>query len=464
MLFNSFEFLIFFPVVVLLFFLLPHRFRTYLLLAASCIFYCYFIPLYLLILVFIILVDYFAGINIERSRFRKKTWLVLSISMNIGLLAVFKYYNFFISNANHLFGTSATLLNFILPVGLSFHTFQAMAYTIEVYRGNVPAEKNIFRYGLYVLFFPQLVAGPIERPQHLLPQFYKKQYFNSDNLLEGLRLMVWGFFKKLVIADNLSGMVDMVFKAPETYKWYIVITTIFFFSIQIYCDFSGYTDIARGAAKIMGIDLMINFNRPLLAKSISDFWKRWHISLSSWFRDYVYIPLGGSRKTKSRLWLNLLIVFSLSGFWHGAAWHFVTWGLLHCLFLIIASLLFKKNIFRNELLRKITGIITVNILVAYSFVFFRASSVSNAVSIIKASFNIRSRNAVMSSFPLLGNYLLSFILFFILFMFVFESKQDPSLKKMSLYPARDVIFFTLISLIIIFWGVFSRESFIYFQF
>jgi D-alanyl-lipoteichoic acid acyltransferase DltB (MBOAT superfamily) len=471
MLFNSFEFLLFFPIVTILFFLLPHQFRWILLLIASCIFYCYFIPVYLLILVFTILIDYVAGIKIEDAKKNNIWWLIASITANVGILAVFKYFNFFISNFNVAFGTAAPFLHVILPVGLSFHTFQAMSYTIEVYRGTVSAERHIGIYALYVLFYPQLVAGPIERPQNIIPQLHKKQIFSSANLFNGLRLITWGFFKKLVIADNLSKYVDMVYSNPHSYHWLTVMLAIFLFSIQIYCDFSGYTDIARGAARVMGYNLMINFNRPLLAKTIREFWQKWHISLSSWFRDYVYIPLGGNRKGISKKIVFLLLVFALSGFWHGAGLNFIIWGLLHASFFITGLLLFKNLKIKYEnFIIKLLSILLINFLVAYSFVFFRNSSLHHAMEIISASFKFTSPHhfslAINALNGQLGisHYSIDPILFFTAFMFWFERKTDPSLEKMNAFTWLDILWFVAMILSIIFWGVFTKETFIYFQF
>ncbi len=466
MLFNSFEFLLFLPIVITLYFLFPYKIRNYFLLLASCVFYCYFIPAYLLILILIILIDYYTALKIEVAISNKMTWLICSLVANITLLGVFKYYNFFIGNFNTISGTSFSLLKIILPVGLSFHTFQAMAYTIEVYKGTVTAEKKLHTYALYVLFFPQLVAGPIERPQNLLPQLNVKQQFNPQNLLDGLRLILWGFFKKLVIADRLSLIVDLVYKEPQNYKWYIVMPTIFFFSIQIYCDFSGYTDIARGAAKIMGFDLMINFNRPLLANSIRQFWQRWHVSLSTWFRDYIYIPLGGNKDGRFKQYLNILIVFILSGFWHGAGWNFIFWGMIHAIFLILTTkIINKKKTNEPPFILNIFRILLVNFLVAYAFVFFRNNSLANAFTIICTSLNfIKSSSALITQFPSIGNYTLSFMIFFIAFLFYFESKSTATLITMNKYKILDTIWFAIIFICVIFFGIFTNETFIYFQF
>jgi alginate O-acetyltransferase complex protein AlgI len=472
MLFNSFDFLLYFPIVTFFFFIIPHSFRKYFLLAASAIFYCYFIPVYLLLLLFIILVDYFSALQIEKSINNKKKWLYCSLIANIGVLAVFKYFNFFISNFNDLFHTDLYLLKIILPIGLSFHTFQAMAYTIDVYKGKLKPEKDIFTYSLYVLFYPQLVAGPIERPLNLLPQLKKKQIFTPQNLLEGLRLMLWGFFKKLVIADNLSVIVDAVYKTPLNFHWYIVMLAIFLFSIQIYCDFSGYTDIARGCARVLGIDLMINFNKPLFSRSIREFWQRWHISLSTWFRDYVYIELGGNKKGLPVQIILIILVFILSGFWHGAGWNFIIWGALHAIFLIAQLAIFRKKESTNEknignALGSFFKIIGVNFLVAYAFVFFRNESINNAKHIISQSINFASTNfkgIQLLNLPVFGNTTFISIMGLTVFMFYYESKLKPNLKEMNEYSFLDACWFCFIFICIMFWGVFTNESFIYFQF
>src|SRR5882724_10012332 len=324
MVFNSLQFLIFFPVITILYFLLKRTGRIYMLLAASCYFYMAFIPVYILILIITILIDYFAGIFIARSEGRKKKYFLwISIVSTCLVLFIFIYYNFFIGTANDLFTLFHVpkVLNFaniILPIGLSFHTFQSLSYVIEVYRGRQKAERNFIVYALYVMFYPQLVAGPIERPQNLLHQFYEEHEFSYARVGEGLKQMTWGFFKKVVIADRLSILVDHVYNQAHHYQGWPLIVATYFFTFQIYCDFSGYSDIAIGAAKVMGFKLMDNFKRPYFSKSIPEFWRRWHISLSTWFRDYLYIPLGGNRVNAFRRQLNIFIVFLVSGLWHGA--------------------------------------------------------------------------------------------------------------------------------------------------
>ncbi|MBI3511388.1 MAG: MBOAT family protein [Bacteroidetes bacterium] len=393
MLFNSFNFLVFFPVVTGLYFLLPHRFRWFMLLAASCFFYMFFIPAYVLILIFTIIVDYFAGLLLgkEKNARRKKLWLIMSLVANIGVLAVFKYYNFFNTNFEELahrlgWNYGIPMLKMVLPIGLSFHTFQAMSYTIEVFRGNQKAEKHFGIYALYVMYYPQLVAGPIERPQNMLWQFRVPQTFDYVRVTDGLKLMAWGLFKKVVIADRLSTLANPVFDHPQNYEGISMLVATIFFSFQIYCDFSGYSDIALGASQVMGIKLMKNFDRPYFSKSISEFWKRWHISLSSWFRDYLYIPLGGNQKGKFFTYRNLFLTFLISGFWHGANWTFIIWGALHGSYLIFAILTQgtrKKmrdllGITKRKLLDKILQAAIVFSLVSFAWIFFRADSLAKA--------------------------------------------------------------------------------------
>ena len=309
-----------------------HRFRWPLLLLFSCYFYMVFVPKYIFILFFLIIIDYVAGLMIEQARgWRRKTLLVASLVANIGMLSFFKYFNFAETEADRLcafFGTGfhPAYLNVVLPIGLSFHTFQSMSYTIEVYRGKCRAERHLGIYALYVLFYPQMVAGPIERPQNLLPQFHAPVKFNPVNIFEGFELMLWGLFKKSVIADNLALLVDPAYNDPKAHVGWPMVLATYAFAFQIYCDFSGYTDIARGAARVLGYNLMLNFDRPYHAQSIIEFWRRWHISLSTWFRDYLYIPMGGNRVGKWRHYFNVLVVFLVSGLWHGASWAFVVWG------------------------------------------------------------------------------------------------------------------------------------------
>ena len=479
MLFNSFQFLLFFPIVVVIYFLLPQKYRWLHLLVASCLFYAAFIPAYLLILLLTIIVDYFAGIWIENAEGkRRKLFLIVSIFANVGILAVFKYYNFFVENINGLFSAigvnvaSIPYWKIILPIGLSFHTFQAMSYTIEVYRGNQKAERHFGIYSLYVMFFPQLVAGPIERPQNLLFQFKKKQEFNTQNLLDGLRLMSWGLFKKVVIADRLSLYVGAVYDNPSEYHYLNLMIATVFFSIQIYCDFSGYSDMAIGIAKVMGFDLMINFKRPYFATNIQEFWKRWHISLSTWFRDYLYIGLGGNRVSVFRTYVNVCIIFLVSGFWHGANWTFVIWGAVHAFFIVLYMLQQKffptpktTSIFRNAI-----GLIFTLIIVGLAWVFFRAANVSNAFLIIKNMLTFNSNHPFLLVLEATKNGVsfgvssIAIALIMMVYMFVIEKMFPPNLETFNNKKYGDVWFMALNITLIICLGVFQKASFIYFQF
>jgi D-alanyl-lipoteichoic acid acyltransferase DltB (MBOAT superfamily) len=392
MLFNSLPYFLFFPVVALLFFLLPQRFRWLLLLVASCGFYMYFIPKYILILGFTIIIDYFAGLLIEGAvGARRKAFLVLSILANVGVLVVFKYFDFLSQSLSSLasfvgWNYSLHTLALILPVGLSFHTFQAMSYTIEVYRGHQPAERHFGIYALYVMFFPQLVAGPIERPQNLLPQFRVRHAFDYARVTSGLRLMAWGLFKKTVVADRLALFVNPVYQQPDRFDGPVLALATVAFAFQIYGDFSGYSDIAIGSARVLGFRLMRNFDRPYQALSVGEFWRRWHISLSTWFRDYLYLPLGGNRVTTPRWAMNILLVFLVSGLWHGANWTFVIWGALHGGYLLCGAMTRR---YREELpawshprLGEWMRRAFTFSLVCIAWVFFRATSVSEAVTVL----------------------------------------------------------------------------------
>lgn len=397
MLFNSIAFAIFFPVVTLLYFALPDRWRWLHLLVASCIFYMGFIPVYILILFFTIGVDYCVGLLIGGAQGnRRRLYLIFSIAANVGVLALFKYYAFINANLEGLaevlgwnYGLPA--LSFVLPIGLSFHTFQALSYTIEVYRGHQQPERHLGIFALYVMFYPQLVAGPIERPQNLLHQFREQHRFDYARVTDGLKLMAWGFFKKLVIADNVAVLVNRVYDAPDAYTGTALLIATVLFSFQIYCDFSGYSDIALGSAQVMGFRLMPNFRQPYLSQSISEFWRRWHISLSTWFRDYVYIPLGGNRTGRLRWYSNLLIVFLLSGLWHGANWTFVVWGALHGIFLVVADATGRLRAKCVDILKldrwptvlRVWRTAATFALVSFAWIFFRAPDFTTAMKIIR---------------------------------------------------------------------------------
>jgi alginate O-acetyltransferase complex protein AlgI len=482
MLFNSIEFLIFFPIVTGLYFLLPHRFRWFLLLAASCFFYMFFVPVYILILAFTIVIDYIAGILIENAKGkRRKWWLVISIISNVGVLAIFKYYNFLNGNITHLFGliglhNHLPYLNILLPIGLSFHTFQAMSYTIEVYRGNQKAERHFGIYSLYVMFYPQLVAGPIERPQNLLYQFREKHEFDYQRVVEGLRQMLWGMFKKVVIADRLSVYVGEVFDHPGQYHGLPVIVAAYFFAIQIYCDFSGYSDIAIGSAKVMGFKLMQNFNLPYFALSVREFWSRWHISLSTWFRDYLYIPLGGNRVSQKRWLLNLMIVFIISGLWHGAKWTFVIWGALHGFYLVVEILLHKLALFKKIMAAswfKIAAWFTTFHLVVLGWIFFRAVDVHAALVLIRnmaridlSGLHLLTAHAGSSVYLSYHGLLtsISLILLMILVNFIERKRTVAEAVQRLAMPFRWTVYYLFIVMIVYFGNYSGKMDFIYFQF
>jgi len=468
MLFNSIQFLIFFPICTLLYFLIPHKFRWIHLLIASCIFYAAFIPAYLLILFLLIIIDYSAGLLIEKGN-NKKSWLVISIISNISILALFKYYNFFITNINDITGTNFILLKWILPIGLSFHTFQSMSYTIEVYFGRQKAVKHLGYYALYVMFYPQLVAGPIERPQHLFPQFFKEQKFCSQKLYQGLRLMAWGFFKKLVIADRIGQYVDEIFKHPQHAGALPIWLAIFFFTIQIYADFSGYSDIAIGAARCMGIDLCINFSRPYQSKNIQEFWQRWHISLSTWFRDYLFYPVLIERRDWGTwaLVYATMISFLISGLWHGAAWNFIIWGALHGIYVLLYYFFNKK--FSTFQLPKIIAWALTMCCVSFALIFFKAISLTNALEVIYQMVNIHkplSWNffAVPGATIKMGNFMLIFSFCMIAYMFMVEKFTIPTMIDLDSKKIFDICIFVSSILLIVFFGEFQKSSFIYFQF
>jgi len=395
MVFNSMAFVVFFALVTALYFALPHRGRWGLLLAASCFFYMFFIPIYIVILGVTIVIDYVAAIAIEGSDDRRKKRILLGVSVLslCATLFAFKYFNFFNENAARIaeflhWNYPIGALTIALPIGLSFHTFQGLSYVIEVYRGKQKAERHFGIYSLYVMYFPQLVAGPIERPQNMLHQFHERQRFDLNRFGDGMLLVVWGLFKKVVVADSLALYVDAVYNSSGHHSGTTLLVATYFFAFQIYCDFSAYSDIARGVSRVYGIELMKNFETPYFSSSISEFWTRWHISLSTWFRDYVYIPLGGNRVSTARHIRNILLVFMLSGFWHGANWTFMIWGALHGCYLV-AERFFRAGSGPQALARvvpawalRLAGVALTFNLTVLAWVFFRAADVSSAFDVL----------------------------------------------------------------------------------
>ncbi len=399
--FNSLSFFIFFPVVVIAYYAMAPKVRPLMMLAASCYFYMAFIPKYILILIFLIVTDFFLAQAMEQFQGRKRTiLLLLSIAANIGTLFFFKYFNFFNENVATIaqflhWNYPLVILGVALPLGLSFHVFQSLSYVIEVYWGRYRAEKNILTYALYVLFFPQLVAGPIERPAHLLPQLKASHAFDPDSVRRGLERMLWGFFKKVVIADNLASYATPVFSHPHEYSGLAFIAATVFFAFQVYGDFSGYSDIAVGSARVLGYDLTVNFDRPFLAPSIAEFWRRWHISLSNWLRDYVYYPLALWKKGNLQIRIAgaALITFLLNGLWHGAAWTYVAFGGIHGVYIVLGQVTERWRKRSAELLKLsrfprlshgISVIITFA-LVCSGFIFFRAASFSDSLFILRSA-------------------------------------------------------------------------------
>ncbi len=383
------------------YFVLPHRFRWAFLLAASCFFYMCFVPIYLLIIGVTIVIDYVAGIWLEKTTRTTRKWiLAMSIVSTCLVLFVFKYFDFFSSNVNAFarffrLDYSVPFLRLILPIGLSFHTFQSLSYVIEVYRGHHKAERHFGIYALYVMFYPQLVAGPIERPGNLLYQFREVHSFRYEDTVEGLKLILWGLFKKVVIADRLAVFVNAPFDRPLEHQGINFILATVFFSFQIYCDFSGYSDVARGTAQVMGFRLMHNFNRPYFSRSVSEFWRRWHISLSTWFKDYVYFPLGGNRRSTFTWYRNILITFLISGFWHGANWTFLAWGLLHAVYIITGNITHSTReklwhglgFNHQSLMRRLIQTSITFSLVCFAWVFFRANTIRDGFYIVRHMFD-----------------------------------------------------------------------------
>lgn len=495
MLFNSFSFFLFFPIVTALYFICPFRWRWALLLAASCYFYMSFVPVYILILALTIIVDYSAAIWIEKTAGRKRTWILTgSILVTCLILFVFKYFNFFNNNVAALakllgWNYSLGILHLILPIGLSFHTFQSLSYVIEVYWGKFRAERHFGIYALYVMFYPQLVAGPIERPQNLLPQFHIPHTFDYVRVTDGLKRMAWGLFKKVVIADRLKVYVDLVYGNPTQYDGINFIVATIFFAFQVLCDFSGYSDIAIGAAQVMGFRLMENFKQPYSARSVSEFWRRWHISLMSWFRDYVYIPLGGNRVQVARWYWNIMVVFLISGLWHGANWTYVIWGMLNGIYVVIGT---ATKDFRERCVQKI-GLDRLPVvhhmlqvgmtfgLICLAWIFFRAQTVSDAVYMITHLFSVKGgasltgSSAIQQIKEMIKPVFLVFhkkeFLFMVMLIIGLEIvhyfQQKGSIRSfLSLKPlwVRWTVYYAgLIGILVL--GVFNHENqFIYFQF
>lgn len=476
MLFNSFEFALFLPVVFCLYWFVTNKnlfLQNALLLVASYYFYACWDWRFLFLLVFSTLLDYYSGLMIfhaSQNRTRMKVWLWLSVGINLGFLGVFKYYNFFaetFANATASIGWNVDpwTISVILPVGISFYTFHGLSYVFDIYNGKIEPERNFVNYSLFVSYFPLLVAGPIERATHLLPQVKKSRTFNADMAVDGLRQILWGLFKKIVIADNCANYANEIFNNSEAYSGSTLAIGALFFTFQIYGDFSGYSDIALGTSRLFGIELLRNFAFPYFSRDIAEFWRRWHISLSSWFRDYLYIPLGGSKGGKWMQIRNTFIIFIVSGFWHGANWTFVVWGALNALY-FLPLLLSNKNRTNLEIadslsLKTLWGILTTFSLTVFAWIFFRATSLQHAVSYIRSMFS--------SDFFSVPSILPVNIILLIMIMVVIEwigRRNAYAIASLGLSLPRVIRwgFYYLLIVSLFVWGSQKEQTFIYFQF
>jgi len=478
MLFNSINFAIFLPVVFFLYWFVAnknYKHQNILLLVASYFFYACWDYRFMFLLLFSTLLDYFTGLKMfdAKTSFGKKFWFWLSIGINLGFLGFFKYYNFFVESfaeglSNFGLKVDVWMLNIILPVGISFYTFHGLSYVIDIYYNKIKPERNFIDYAVFVSFFPLLVAGPIERATHLLPQIQKERKFNYTQSIDGLRQILWGLFKKIVIADNCAEFANIIFNDSAHQSGSNLVLGALFFTFQIYCDFSGYSDIALGTARLFGVELLRNFAFPYFSRDIAEFWRRWHISLSTWFRDYLYIPLGGS---KGGTWMkvrNTFIIFLVSGFWHGANWTFLIWGLLNALY-FIPLLLANRN--RNNIgtvaegkllpsIHDVFHILTTFMLTVFAWIFFRANNVTHAISYIKGIFS-KSLFSIPSILPFT---LFGLILFFILIEWIGREHQYALQRFGMSWPRwmRISFYYMLIVLLFIFMG--KEQEFIYFQF
>lgn len=493
MLFNSVEFFLFFFITIILYYSIPKKHQWFLILAASCFFYMFLVP-YLILLVFITIInDYTAGLLMEKYNSKKIVFLIESIILNLCILFFFKYFNFFAQNLNTFskligWNYSLPLLKIMLPIGLSFYIFKSISYVIEVYRGNKNPEKNIGIYTLYIIFFPEILAGPIDRPKNLIDQFHQEHSFDYDNVTYGLKLIAWGVFKKVVIADRLAISVNFIFSHLHEYHGLPLMISIFFFAFQIYCDFSGYSDIAIGVGRVMGFKLMKNFDKPYFAHSIAEFWKRWHISLSTWFRDYFFLPIAyksirifnkpsyaGMRKDTISYSIATIFTLFAIGLWHGANWTFIIWGLLIGIYLIISVLtkklrnrfIFKKYLKRYKVFYKVFQIFITFILICISWIFFRSDNIQDAFYIITHIFTgfklqLGGYNLGLGQFQVI----LSFLFIIILIIVEYFTLDDENVFQFTAGKAlwvRWAAYYFVICTIICF-GKFGESSFLYFKF
>ena len=482
MLFNSFEFVIFFSIVFFVYYKSYNnlKFQNVILLVSSYVFYGWWDWRFLSLIIISSISDYLIGYAIDKNNNKKqrKQLLILSLFVNLGILGFFKYYNFFTESFTDFisifgFESNPSFLNIVLPVGISFYTFQTMSYTIDIYRNKMSANKNLLEFMTFVSFFPQLVAGPIERASHLLPQFGKKRKFDPYEFKEGIKQSFWGLFKKIVIADNCAFYANQIFENSDSYPGSVLVVGVVLFAFQIYGDFSGYSDIAIGISRMMGIDLMQNFKSPYLAENIQDFWRRWHISLSTWFRDYVYIPLGGSKVNSSfRRSLNIIITFVVSGFWHGANWTFIIWGALHSLFYFVQTA-YSKNLNTIKILPaslvKVFNITVTFIAVTFAWIFFRAESFTHAINYIT---EIGSSTILVNPISYLRDMGASIqpiiIIIGLIYLSAFEISNRNATYSFQVghykTPVKTLIYCSLLFLLIFFRATNGSVDFIYFQF
>ena len=481
MLFNSINFAVFLPIVFILYWFVTNKnlkLQNGLLLVSSYFFYACWDWRFLFLLVFSTVLDYYTGIKMADAKNQKikKFWFWLSISINIGFLGVFKYYNFFAESfaeaiSNFGLQVNPLTLNVILPVGISFYTFHGLSYVIDIYKDRIKAEKNFIDYSVFVSFFPLLVAGPIERATHLLPQIKKKRIFDYNQAVDGLKQILWGLFKKVVIADNCAHFANLIFDNSSEYSGSTLVLGAIFFTFQIYGDFSGYSDIALGVARLFGIDLLRNFAFPYFSRDIAEFWRRWHISLSSWFKDYLYIPLGGS---KGGMWMkvrNTFIIFLVSGFWHGANWTFIIWGFLNALY-IMPSIIFNTNrtnldiVAQGKYLPTIKELLSMGItfgLTVFAWISFRSENLSNALNFISGIFS--KSFFTIPYFPGIGLTTPIYILLLVFMIFEWLGREQQFAIEKSFYNNRPLrwLFYLIITLLIfLFQG--KEQAFIYFQF
>ena len=478
MLFNSFAFALFLPIVFVLYWFFTNRkllHQNLLLLVASYFFYACWDYRFLFLLIFSTLLDYYTGLKMYNARIEgmKKFWFWLSISVNLGFLGIFKYYNFFIGSlANFLaqsgVHTSFWTLKIILPVGISFYTFHGLSYVIDVYKNKIKPVRNFVEYSVFVSFFPLLVAGPIERATHLLPQIQKPRQFSYTKAIDGLKQILWGLFKKMVIADNCADFANIIFNNSSFYSGSTHVMGALFFTFQIYCDFSGYSDIALGTARLFGIELLRNFAFPYFSRDIAEFWRRWHISLSSWFKDYLYIPLGGSKGGKWMVVRNTFIIFLVSGFWHGSNWTFIAWGALNAIYFLPLSLM-KRNrnnleiVAKGRLLPSARDLINISItftLTVFAWIFFRADSIHHAFEYIKAIFS----KSLFTRPEMTPKTLLLYLAIFVVIEWVGRENQYAIARLGERFPRpiRWMLYYSIVVAIMCLSG--NQQKFIYFQF